>query len=381
MAQYNKVVRFALSDSGMDVAQGINISQVKFNSKIDKGEEMLQDGFRNPDSQSPVDNMNCYTAGSICHDYSGNLYIADSIRHAIYRIDEGNKLSVVAGQPGTSGNLSNVTIKDPTTMLNRAAFYSPEGICCDKSGNLYVADTGNHCIKMISKGNIYLVAGSSAGFVDGTDARSAKFYSPRDVAIDKSGTIYVADMLNHAIRKIKGGVVTTVAGNGHAGNANNVQASKDTATFDQPVAVSVDNSGNVYVIDGVNRIIKKITPNGWVYRFSGGGGVGISLGLGGNTIDTCSQYTCSYTHLTGMDTDASGNVYVVDMGTGQVESRLLKLDAMGVPSVVVNFDAISEDYYAYDVTCTPGQKLYVTFSIEDWSTDASSSSSSSEDNR
>jgi hypothetical protein len=82
-----------------------------------------------------------------------------------------------------------------------------------------------------------------------------------------------------------------------------------------------------------------------------------------------------------MDTDSSGNVYVVDMGTQQVESRLLKLNAMGVPSVVVNFDAISEDYYAYDVTCTPGQKLYVTFSIEDWTTDASSSSSSSEDNR
>jgi len=380
MAHYNKVVRFALSDSGMDVAQGINISQVKFNTKIDKGDQMLQDGFRNPSDQTPI-NMNSYNAGSICHDYSGNLYISDATRHAIYRIDEGNKLSVVAGQPGTSGNLSNVTIKDPDTMLNRAAFSSPSGICCDKSGNLYVADTGNHCVKMISKGSIYLVAGSSAGFTDGTDARSAKFYSPLDVAIDKSGIVYVADTLNHAVRKIKGGVVTTVAGNGVAGNATNVQASKSTSTFDEPVNVVVDNSGNLYVVDGVNNFIKVITPNGWVYRFSGSGVTGTSLGAGGTTTATCSQHTCQYTHLTGMDVDASGNVYVVDRGSvsGDIESRLIKINPSGVPSVVVNFDAIAQDQYAYDVTCTPGQKLFVTFSSADWTADASSSSSSSGD--
>ena len=388
MAVYNKVMRFALGDAGATAAIGVNITQARYNAMIDHGDGDLATGFASPTDQAPVP-MSSTTVGSICHDWSGNLYITDSARHAIYKIAEDNALTIVAGLPGTPGNLSDVTIKDASN-LNRAAFAGPEGICCDKSGNLYVADTGNNCIKMIANGRISLIAGAAAGFVDadraamaaaGTNAATvARFRTPRDLAIDKSGNLYIADTENHAIRKInKGGEVLTIAGNGHAGDAHNVAANKYTASFDTPVGVTVDPSGNVYVLDGVNNYIKKITPNGWIYRFSGSGVSGRSLGTLDLT-DPDHPYTysdnCTYEYLSGIDADESGNIYVIDMGLAQTNSRLIKIDASGRPGVVVDFSGVTDDWFIVDVTCTPGQKLYVTVSNEMW-TEASTSSASS----
>ena len=369
----NQVVRFGLSDSGPLPVEAINITQTKFNLKKVHGSNDLDTGFAVPSNQVPYP-MGSSSVSGICHDYSGNLYIVDPLANTVYKIEEGNRLTIVAGSPTkVAGNLSNVTIKDEN-LINRAIFSSPNGICCDKSGNIYVADTGNHCIKVISGGKVYLVAGSTVGFEDNADGKLAKFNQPWDVTVDRSGNIFVADMMNHAIRKIyKGGSVMTVAGSGHAGNANNVKASRNTATFDQPVGVCTDNTGNVYVIDGVNNFIKKITPNGWVYRFSGSGISGHSLAIG----TTEPAYKCQYEHLTGMDIDASGNLYVVDMGLLATHSRLLKIDQMGRPSVIVDYSLVDEDYYITDVTCSPAQKLFVTVGSIEWREEGSSSSSSS----
>ena len=370
----NKVVRFALSEAGQTPVIGINISQTLFDARVDKGEGDLNTGFANPSNQVPYP-MGSTNVGSLCHDFSGSLYVLDPDKHSVYKIEESNKLTIVAGCPGASGNLSNVTIKDPTTLINRAAFNKPQGIACDKSGNIYIADTDNHQIKMIANGRITLVAGSTVGFSDNADGKLAKFCAPRDIAIDKSGNIYVADTYNHAIRKIfKGGEVITIAGNGVAGNATNVQASKYTATFSNPVCVSVDPSGNIYVIDGTNNFIKKITPNGWVYRFSGSGASGRSLGSVDITATHAYTYSdnCSYEYLTGMDTDASGNVYVVDQGVYEgASSRLIKIDASGRPGVLVDYVNTAENNWVYDVTCTPAQKLFVTTSGEYWQSESS----------
>jgi len=366
----NQVVRFGLSDSGPTPVEAINVSQIKFDLKKEHGSNDLDTGFAVPSSQVPVP-MGSSSISGICHDYSGNLYVVDPTVHIIYKIAEGNKVTIFAGKG--AGNLSNVSIKDEYGN-NRAIFTNPNGICCDRSGNIYVADTGNHCIKKIVGDKVYLVAGSTQGFEDNADGKLAKFNTPWDVAVDKSGNIFVADMTNHAIRKIyNGGSVLTIAGNGHAGNANNVAANKNTKTFDQPVGVSVDNIGNIYVIDGVNNFIKKITPNGWIYRFSGSGVSGHSLAIGTDA----PAYKCQYEKLTGMDVDVSGNVYVVDMGTSETHSRLLKLDQIGRPSVVVDFSNVTEDYYITDVTCSPGNKLFVTVGSIEWQPEESSSSSSS----
>ncbi|MDQ6963150.1 MAG: hypothetical protein Q9M28_11610, partial [Mariprofundaceae bacterium] len=129
-----------------------------------------------------------------------------------------------------------------------ARFYNPQGIAVDASGSLYLADTSNHRIRKISAlGVVTTVAGSGvAGFADGVGT-AARFYNPRGITVDASGTLYVADTSNHRIRKISAsGVVTTVAGSGVAGFAD---ATGTAAQFNTPIGITVDASGTLYVAD------------------------------------------------------------------------------------------------------------------------------------
>ena len=121
-------------------------------------------------------------------DSSGNVYVADTANHIIWRIESGGE-----------------------TQYLRAQFIGPHAVAVDSSGNIYVADTGNNCIRKItSAGKVTTFAGSgTAGFAD-TDV--AQFDNPQGVAVDSSGILYVADDENHRIRKItSAGKVTTLA--------------------------------------------------------------------------------------------------------------------------------------------------------------------------
>ncbi len=147
-----------------------------------------------------------------------------------------------------------------------ASFNFPAGIAIDSKGNLYVADTGNDLIRMISSSGTVttLAGGGPIGAVNGTGT-AASFNSPVGVAIDASGNIYVADAGNNLIREISpAGLVSTLAGSGTASFANGTGTS---ASFNFPNGVAVDASGNVYVADLENRLIRKITPAGVVSTF------------------------------------------------------------------------------------------------------------------
>jgi len=380
MASLNQVVRLALSDLGATPVLGVTLTTAEIAAKLEAGPIGLL--FRGSTA-----------VGGVCHDYSGNIYVTDYAQHCVLKIDEGGRISIVAGLPGTAGNNS--------ALMNVAAlsarFNGPQGICCDKSGAIYVADTDNHQIRVIKGGRVSLLAGDGAqvsGFVDGVGA-AAKFHSPTDVAVDKSGTVYVADAGNHAIRKIiNGSQVLTISGNinavsGTDADAENVRASKYIPCFRDPYNIAVDLNGDVYVLDTGNRKIKKITKNGWVYLLSGSGVNGRSLGT--------TPYNCSYNILGGCDCDESGNLYVLDVGTSNLYGgRLLKVDYRGIPSVIAEFDGSTSDHYMQDVCCSPGQKIFVCVTtgtrppvehssssssssyIENWSLSSSSSSSSSE---
>jgi hypothetical protein len=163
----------------------------------------------------------------------------------------------------------------------------------------------------------------------------AKFNNPVDVAVDNSGNVFVADIATGAIRKIWGGRVLTICG-GASGDLQNVKATNVAGAngfFANLNSICVDANGNIFASDSSNNNIKKITPNGWVYLFSGSGAAGKSLGTGARP-----AYTCTYQDPFQVRCDRNGNVYVLDAGAGSpYTSRLIKLNTFGVPSNIVEF--------------------------------------------
>ncbi|MGZ9674710.1 Ig-like domain-containing protein [Flavobacterium sp. GNP001] len=160
-------------------------------------------------------------------------------------------------------------------------------------------------------------AGSGAiGATDGTSA-SASFYRPSGVTVDATGNIYVVDTYNQKIRKITpAGVVSTFAGNGSAGATDGPAA---TASFYAPSGITIDAAGNIYVADIGSRKIRKITPAGIVSTIAGSGLAGSNDGLAANA----SFYGCS-----GVTVDASGNIYVAD----SFNNKIRKITPAGVVS-------------------------------------------------
>jgi len=144
-------------------------------------------------------------------------------------------------------------------------FDDPEAIAVDKTGNVYLADTNNNQITEITTNNTRINVGGNgtSGFLDGS-ASNAEFSEPDGVAVDNSGNVYVADYGNNVIRKISNGIVSTIAGNGTDGYVDGPGAA---AEFYDVYGVAVDNSGNIYAADYENNAIRKITPGGIVSTY------------------------------------------------------------------------------------------------------------------
>ncbi len=220
--------------------------------------------------------------------------------------DSYGDVSTIAGT-GTNGSNNGAGAS--------ATFHLPANIAVDSSGNVYVADTYNHKIRKIDTNNVVSTFAGTGSQGD-TDGASATFYGPQDVALDSSGNVYVADTYNNKIRKITStGVVSTLAGTGSQGSNDGVGAS---ATFYYPYGVAVDSSGNVYVADGVNRKVRKITPSGVVSTLAVTGSSGFPQDVA---------------------LDSSGNVYVADYDG----NKILKITPSGVVSTLAGTGSQGED--------------------------------------
>ncbi|MGA2244575.1 MAG: hypothetical protein ABSH48_06235 [Verrucomicrobiota bacterium] len=227
----------------------------------------------------------------------GNIYVADTRNDTIRMMTTNGVVSTVAGSAGLAGS---------TDGTNGAArFNNPAGVALDGAGNLYVADTGNNTIRMVSsRGVVTTLAGSAglAGSADGTNG-TARFDNPEGLALDGAGNLYVADSGNNTIRKVTGaGVVTTVAGS--AGLAGSADGTNGTARFNNPAGVAVDGLADLFVADAGNKTIRQITGDGVVTTLAG------SAGLAGSTDGTNSIARFSYPF--GLTVDSSNNLYVAD---------------------------------------------------------------------
>lgn len=233
------------------------------------------------------------------------------------------------------GTVTTLALSGTAATLNR-----PSGIVKDGAGNFFVCDRDNHrIIKITAAGVTSVFAGGTMGFVNGTGT-AAQFNQPYAITIDGAGNLYVGDRINHAIRKITpAGVVTTLAGNGSAGNANGTGGA---AMFNEPLGVSADASGNIFVADYINGALRKVTPAGVVTTVT------------------------AIPNLFGVAVDAAGNVYCAEYGTHQVS----KYSAAGVYSVIAGLAGTggtadgtgntARFNFPAGITVDAGGNLYVT---------------------
>ncbi len=233
-------------------------------------------------------------------DSAGNVYVADTLNHTLRKVTASGVVTTLAGLPGTSGSADG--------SGSNARFHGPQGLALDAAGNLLVADTNNHTIRKFapSTGAVTTLGGlaGKAGATDGAGT-SARFNSPTGVALDDSGSIYVADAENHTIRKItSAGVVSTLAGT--VGQPGCADGTGTAAKFSSPSAIAFDHSsGNLCVADTGNFTIRMIVPATGVTSTLAG-----TAGTSGSTDGTGSA--ALFFQPTGIATDGTGAIYVAD---------------------------------------------------------------------
>ena len=248
-------------------------------------------GFSGDGGQATMAEL--FNPRGVAVDGSGNLYIADTVDQRIRKVDTAGVITTVAGTGAQSygGDGGQATA---------AQISSPEGVAVDGSGNLYIADWGNHRVRKVNTaGVITTVTGTGTGGIsgDGGVATAAQINGPSDVAVDGSGNIYIADYGNHRIRKVDAstGNISTVAGTGTAGYSGDGGAAT-AAQFDGPFKVAVDGAGNLYIADGFNNRVRKVDAES-------------------GTISTIAVRTVTPTALftpSGVAVDGAGNVYIAD---------------------------------------------------------------------
>jgi sugar lactone lactonase YvrE len=254
-------------------------------------------------------------------DASGNLFISDRLNYQrVYKVDTKGIMTTVAGSgtnyPGDGGQATNASLSQI------------EGVAVDASGNLYIADFNNNRIRKVdTTGIITTVAGNGIDGYSGDNgpATHAEMRSPIGVAVDASGNLFIADWENYCIRKVNtNGIITTVAGGGNAGySGDNGPATH--AQLDMASGVAVDAYGNLFIADLYNSRIREVTPNGIITTVAGNGNFGYS---GDNGAATNATLNAPY----GVAVDASGNLLIADF----LNSRIRKVGLAGYPTLTLN---------------------------------------------
>ena len=262
---------------------------------------------------------------AVAADSAGNLYVADTENSTVRMVSADGYVSTLAGLAGNYGSADGSGAS--------ARFYGPQGIAADSAGQLYVADTANGTIRRVTPaGAVSTFAGAPGNFnsFDGTGT-NAQFFHPEAVAADPGGNLYVADTWNHTIRKITpAGLVSTLAG--LAGNFGSADGTNSKARFYRPAGIAVDGATNLFVADMFNHTLRKITSAGKVTTIAGMAGV---WGSADGTNNAARFYLPQ-----GISVAANGDLLVADSGN-QTLRRVSPDGTNWVVSTVAGFTGLA----------------------------------------
>jgi sugar lactone lactonase YvrE len=255
----------------------------------------------------------------IAVDEDQNVFITDGAGNTIRKITSSGTITTVAGTFLGFNVIDTTPYHGDGGPATEAHFNFPIQAAVDGSGNIFVADAGNNVIRMIkgSEDNIQRFAGKGPGFYDfdgdGMQATATGIWNPYGVAVDDAGNVYYADTQNNAVRMVtrSSGVITTIAGlgadqPGYSGDGSAANAARLSA----PTGVAVDANGNIYIADGGNHRVRKVS-NGIITLVGGTGAQGYS-GDGGPAT------TARFSSIKGIAVDKNGNVFVADASNNAI---------------------------------------------------------------
>ena len=254
-------------------------------------------------------------------DSAGNYYILDYYNNRIRKVNTAGIMTTVAGN-GLPGNTGDNSLASTATM-------SPRGMAVDIAGNIFIADEAYSVIRRVdyATGIITRYAGNATfGYSgDGGSALNAQFRTPHGMTLDAAGNLFVADAGNHAIRKITpAGIISTVAGKDTAGYSGDFGLAIK-AKLDSPYAVAVDRIGNIYISDHHNDVIRKVDTSGIITTYAGIYNTYSHTGDGGPAT------AATLNAPKGLTVDSIGNLYICDADNEVIR----KVDLSGKITTIV----------------------------------------------
>lgn len=321
----------------------------------------------------PATTSELFLPSGVAVDGAGNVYIADTYFNRIRMVCAGTQSPVAGVTCSAAGNIETIAGNNSSNASGyggdngpavNATLNKPAGVAVDGAGNIYIADTGNNVIRMISPGNgwITTVAGNSNGTPgyagDGTSATSAntELTGPKGIALDASGNLYIADTGNNAIRMVTAatGIITTFTGNGTGGYAGDGQAATSASVeLNHPSALAFDAQGDLYIADTLNNIIREVTVStGKISTFAGTPPPTVG-GYGG---DGYLAVNATLNAPSGLAVDPAGNVYIADTQNSAI--RKVSAATGSISTFAVN--GTGEYYY----TNAAGKQVFAPVSID-----------------
>jgi sugar lactone lactonase YvrE len=248
-------------------------------------------------------------------DYNNNIFVADAGGNRIRRISPAGLVTTYAGT-GTAS-----FVNGPGTT---ATFNVPRGVGVDPAGNVYVGDWDNEVVRKITQSRMVTTfAGSgAAGTSDGSGNRyAATFTSASCIVNDSEGNLYIVDRSAQNIRRItSAGVFSNFAG---SGTASSVDGTGTSATFNNPECIYVDKNDNLYIIDILGQVVRRITPSAVVTTIAGLAGATGST----DAVGSLARFTNPY----GITIDSAGNMFLTDRNFGSI--RCIRFYNPGRPVV------------------------------------------------